>query len=799
MLKKYNIKVINICLSILMIFSFLFLNPRIAEAYSRTEISIKVVIDNYDEYENFCRDIEINQSIRRLLKIEKAYSRDNLPKVTKRRIGDFSLKNGQIKKISLYVDSFLDIFEILPNKRSDSHFSLENIEFKKNTTRFMFNPGDQIIDGKVENYEIFSKTSFRKLDKNKDAEIVIHYKYHPDLVPIEYVPPNPTYSKEVDYLGDGVKNEDTDKNGKRDYRFYLNLQTEKESEQNYADFIFVTDVSGSMLGPGKRYLEETLKDTVGELLKNEKNTISLISFSTEAKLQISQSRDETAIIDKIENMYDGGHTCYYEALKTAKEEVENILANDRGCEKIMVFVTDGRPDKSISKYTYDDFASTAYAYDEISSILGLSKFYSIFMSRDEYGACILQNMTQFVHTKKASEKIMVKVSNPQDIKIAMHDFLKRTDNGMKEVVINDYFSEYINITDKNFKAYKENNGDKIELKNNIDYKYRMDKKHLTISLLKKTEKDTKYSFSYDAIASDLAFDEYCQTNKYKNVGDANTDYELNTSSSNQYGFFPQTITNMSYEFSDGKHAYKFFPRPVIQVNPIDIVYTELHASKYLKGRRLKDKEFKFELRDEKGQVIATAYNDYYGNINFPSIKRNRTGEFNYQIYEVPPLKPSSRIIYDNDIFNVKINYIEKNDRIIAKIQYPDDMTFNNKYEHEPISEGISMKVILTGMQLSEEKFEFELKNTDTGNKIKAKNTDDGLINFAKVFTEPGQYVYEAKQIIPNKKEEHMIYDEKIIKIKVTVSNDDDGVLSVLSEFSPEKYFRNNYQVRGDIR
>jgi len=799
MIREGTFKFISLSVSIVLLFTFLFCNPKVVEAYSRTGITIKVVIDNYDKYENECKDAKIQQSIRRLLKIEKKYKKDNLPVVTKRRMGEFSLKNGESKEFSLYTDSFLDIFEVLPNKKSDSHFSLSNIEYKKNSTRFIFNPGNQIINGKTENYEIFSKTSFRKLDKNKDAEIVIHYKYHPDLVPIEYIPPNPTYLKQVDYLGDGVKNEDTDKNGKRDFRFYLNLQTEKESDQNYADFIFVTDVSGSMLGPGKRYLEETLKDTVKDLLKNDKNTISLISFSTEAKLQISQSKNEKEIRKKIETMYDGGHTCYYEALKVAKEEVNSIVANGRSCDKIMVFITDGKPDKSISEYTYDDFAATAYAYDEISSILGLSKFYSIFMNRDEYGACILQNMTQFVHTKKSSEKIMVKVSNPEDIKIAMHDFLKRTGNGMSNVVINDKFSEYINIEDKNFKAYKINDGKKTILKNNIDYKYRMDKKNLSVSLLKKTENDTLYSFSYDAKASDLAFDQYCDTDTYTDIGDEKTDYEGNNTSSNKYGFFPQTITNMSYEFSDGKHAMKFFPRPVIQVNPIDIVYTKLQASKYLKGRRLKDKEFKFKLTDEDGKLIDYAYNDYYGNIIFPPIKRNRSGEKKYHMYEIPPLKPSSRIIYDSDIFDINIKYTENNERLLAEIEYPADTTFNNQYKHEPVSAGISMKVVLTGMQLSDEKFEFEMKNTDDGEKIIGRNTDEGIINFAKVFTEPGEYEFEVNQIIPNPKEKHMKYDVSTITIKVKVKNDDNGVLSVSSEFSPSNCFRNNYQIRGDIR
>lgn len=808
---------------------------------SVNNLKIKVVIDNYEDYKYKCYDLKIKQSIFRVKNVyltDTRYRINDNPWYVNGTINEeklpldkygrtiagpsFQLKHNETinisyKKKSDSIDAF-DIRTMIPMQRAgaypywseyqdkrkeystDMHISLKEIEFVKNAKKFTLKNQDRRSGM---NLNIIPQTSFQVIDKNKEVEVILHYKYHPDLEKIPYSPPKITYNKQIDYLGDGETNEDTNLHGKRDYRQYVSIETEKEESQQSADFIFVIDASGSMKGERAKSLEETLKKSTDIILSNDKNTISMVSFSYDKKRLITRSNNKYHIYDKINDLIsyinsNGGGTCFYEGLHEGRKILDELNIADYGKNKNIVFISDGAPNSAVGLHASEGYTALAYSYDEVSKMENLDRFYSIYIGEEDYGASVLQFITQFANVKKENEKIMILAERPEDIGIAMNDFMKRLGNPIRNVQITDVLSQYANLSNDTHILVKKFQGNtRVDMKENIDYRCEIVNRKIVFELMNQTSAGSKYEFSYNIYANDLAFDEYCQSLKYNAKGDYDTDYRNNKTSSNKNGFYPQLKTCLEYGFGRNQRKVIELPRPVIQVVAPERLAINLTAKKILLGRKLKDEEFSFAVEDANGRRILESKNDGQGKINFIDIYRNRTGRENYYIYELLPMKSDPHIIYDSKRILVMVDYGVENGKITADIHYPNDVTFINKYKFDAKKIGIEIKAVLEGMKLSAGKFSFELSE-DGAEDIIASNNLDGMVCFQKEIDSPGEYVYKIKQKIPKNPEKHMIYDERLIKVIANVKVDDHDQLSVTLTYEPENKFVNTYQTVNEM-
>ena len=116
---------------------------------------------------------------------------------------------------------------------------------------------------------------------------------------------------------------------------------------------------------------------------------------------------------------------------------------------------------------------------------------------------------------------------------------------------------------------------------------------------------------------------------------------------------------------------------------------ELIFGKTLNGRKLQDKEFTFELKDEKGNVLETVKNDAEGKVKFSTINYGKADlgkTFNYTVEEVKGT--DTTVTYDNMKVNVTVQVIQPSvgDQLSTVISYAtvggdayggDDRVFDN--------------------------------------------------------------------------------------------------------------------------
>ena len=101
------------------------------------------------------------------------------------------------------------------------------------------------------------------------------------------------------------------------------------------------------------------------------------------------------------------------------------------------------------------------------------------------------------------------------------------------------------------------------------------------------------------------------------------------------------------------------------------------AKKVLVGRQLKDKEFKFELVDSMGKVLATASNDASGAISLTS-SYAQEGTYKLTVREVAG--QDSAISYDKTKFNVTVAVMkDANGKLKAEVATEKELVFYNAF------------------------------------------------------------------------------------------------------------------------
>lgn len=203
---------------------------------------------------------------------------------------------------------------------------------------------------------------------------------------------------------------------------------------------------------------------------------------------------------------------------------------------------------------------------------------------------------------------------------------------------------------------------------------------------------------------------------------------------------------------------------------------QLSVKKALTGRKLKAQEFEFELKEDgKPDVLQTAKNDAQGKVQFQAINYDKAGEYHYTITEKN--NGLTGVTYDSSKVKVTVKVTDDGKgKLSASVTYDGGKTtFKNTFTPKEITVPLQVTKALTGRNLQDDEFEFELY--DGQNKLlqTVKNKADGTIPFTALkFTKAGLYNYLIKE--KDGKIPGVDYDKQPIKVTIRVQQEEDGQL-----------------------
>jgi len=209
----------------------------------------------------------------------------------------------------------------------------------------------------------------------------------------------------------------------------------------------------------------------------------------------------------------------------------------------------------------------------------------------------------------------------------------------------------------------------------------------------------------------------------------------------------------------------------------------IEATKTLVGKELEAGKYEFEL-NEGDKVIGTATNAADGKVVFPSITYTEAGTHTYTVAE--KAGNEENVTYDTTVHTVTVEVTDNGQGKLVSTITGNKPAFVNKYtaptppptpnpqQPTPATATIQANKVLTGKELKDGQFEFEL--TYQGNVVDtAKNKANGSVNFkSQSFTSPGKYEYTITEKAGN--EAGVTYDKTVHKVTVEVAYDTNGKL-----------------------
>ena len=249
---------------------------------------------------------------------------------------------------------------------------------------------------------------------------------------------------------------------------------------------------------------------------------------------------------------------------------------------------------------------------------------------------------------------------------------------------------------------------------------------------------------------------------------------------------------------------------VYTAEPVESSVTDqIDVTKSLTGRDLAAGEFNFELREIKGEdseLIETVENGADGKVKFSAIKYDKIGQHTYTLHEIKG--DAGGITYDDTVYTI-VTTISDNGKgqLVAthKLKGAEDVKsieFKNAYNLTPKSFSVTDKItatkVLTGRDLKEGEFSFELVESD---KVVATGTNaaDGKITMSEItYNEPGKHTYTLREV-PGDAGNGITYDGKTYTIETTITDKGDGTLEAkhVLKGADEAKFNNGYKPNPD--
>lgn len=400
------------------------------------------------------------------------------------------------------------------------------------------------------------------------------------------------------------------------------------------DFTLVLDVSGSMDDPMSKTDRtkrlDALKEAVKAFLDEAANTnteagselvrVGLVKFAGDEKDKIG---DDT--------YRSGGYTYNYSQIvsdltadmnglknKVSKLKAAGATRADNGfnravkvmgsartdAKKVVIFFADGSPTSSngFEKEVANNAVTAAKKLKD-----GGAAVYSIGIFASANPSSLSSNENQFMHAVSSNFPKATKynqrgegnikagyyksATNASELNAIFDEIEKSetTTSAYINVVMEDTLSEYAELAGSDYKVVaKDSSGQAVALTKDVDYTLTYDEnaKKFTVRFLKALAHNVTYTLEYNVKPTQNAYNDYASnlnTGKdgYAGVkGDADTDLDGNTTSSNQPGFHSNDSACLSYTADGVDHACggNPYPHPVIQV-----VSSTLHIEKQWSG------------------------------------------------------------------------------------------------------------------------------------------------------------------------------------------------------------------------
>ena len=224
------------------------------------------------------------------------------------------------------------------------------------------------------------------------------------------------------------------------------------------------------------------------------------------------------------------------------------------------------------------------------------------------------------------------------------------------------------------------------------------------------------------------------------------------------------------------------------------------GTKALTGRDLAEGEFSFDLKDADGNVVQTVQNGVDGTFGFAPLQLDKVGTYVYTVSEQAGATANG-VTYDTTVFTATVTVTENAEthELEAQVAYStggkavDAVAFCNSYAPAATEVKLGASKVLSGEDLKEGQFSFQLKDTDGKVLQTAKNAADGTVGFEAIsYDKPGTYAYSISEVDDGQK--NVTYDAAEHRVTVTVTDDGAGhlVATVTYDGAVAPVFKNTY-------
>lgn len=224
------------------------------------------------------------------------------------------------------------------------------------------------------------------------------------------------------------------------------------------------------------------------------------------------------------------------------------------------------------------------------------------------------------------------------------------------------------------------------------------------------------------------------------------------------------------------------------------------GTKALTGRDLAEGEFFFDLKDADGNVVQTVQNGADGTFGFAPLQLDKVGTCVYTVSERAGATANG-VTYDTTVFTATVTVTENAEThaLEAQVAYSkggkaaDAMAFSNSYAPAATEVKLGASKVLSGEDLKEGQFSFQLKDADGKVLQTAKNAADGTVGFEAIsYDKPGTYAYSISEVDDGQK--NVTYDAAEHRVTVTVTDDGAGhlVATVTYDGAVAPVFKNTY-------
>lgn len=224
------------------------------------------------------------------------------------------------------------------------------------------------------------------------------------------------------------------------------------------------------------------------------------------------------------------------------------------------------------------------------------------------------------------------------------------------------------------------------------------------------------------------------------------------------------------------------------------------GTKALTGRNLAEGEFSFDLKDADGNVVQTVQNGADGTFGFAPLQLDKVGTYVYTVSERAGATANG-VTYDTTVFTATVTVTENAETHALETQVAyskggkaaDAVAFSNSYAPAATEVKLGASKVLSGEDLKEGQFSFQLKDADGKVLQTAKNAADGTVGFEAIsYDKPGTYTYSISEVDDGQK--NVTYDAAEHRVTVTVTDDGAGhlVATVTYDGAVAPVFKNTY-------